>query len=152
MKEEEKENLHCECDCAKCFGCGEFEENDKQAIEEGEGVLTFLDEDGKEVRFDILDVVSLEDKEYLVVMPISGIELNEEEEGNILILEIKQENGEEVYDTVVDDEIAEKVFEKFQEEYGDDDDDYDDDYDDEDESGCNCDDCDCHDCGTDGCD
>ena len=39
----------------------------------------------------------------------------------VLILEIKQEDGEEVYDTVTDDAEAERVFNKFQEEYGSDD-------------------------------
>ena len=39
----------------------------------------------------------------------------------IAALEIKEEDGEEVYDTVMDDEEAERVFAKFQEEYGNDD-------------------------------
>ena len=56
-----------------------------------------------------------DEKEYLVVLPV------DETEGGVLILEIKQEDGEEVYDTVTDDEEAEKVFNKFQEEYGEDD-------------------------------
>ena len=80
---------------------------------EDEGILTFVDEEGNDVRFEVLDVVSMEDKEYLVVLPLD--EEQDEEEGNVLILEIKQEDGEEVYDTVTDDEEAEKVFVKFQE-------------------------------------
>ncbi|MBR5227705.1 MAG: DUF1292 domain-containing protein [Clostridia bacterium] len=80
---------------------------------ETEGILTFVDEEGNDVRFEILDVVSMDEKEYLVVLPLD--EEQDEEEGNVLILEIKQEDGEEVYDTVTDDEEAEKIFVKFQE-------------------------------------
>jgi len=45
----------------------------------------------------------------LVVMPAD----DESEDVGVIILEIKEEDGEEVYDTVIDDEEAEKVFEEF---------------------------------------
>ena len=103
----EEEKFGCGHSCDACHGCGhDYEEED-------EGILTFVDEEGNDVRFEVLDVVSMEDKEYLVVLPLD--EEQDEEEGNVLILEIKQEDGEEVYDTVTDDEEAEKVFVKFQE-------------------------------------
>lgn len=109
MKEEEV-NLGCGCSCHECSGCGDTHEE-----AEGTGVLTFTDEEGNDVKFEILDVVAMDEKEYLVVLPIEGMDLEDEEEGNVLILEIKQEDGEEVYDTVADDAEAEKVFKKFQE-------------------------------------
>ena len=37
----------------------------------------------------------------------------ESEDVGVVILEIKDEDGEEVYDTVIDDELAEKVFQEF---------------------------------------
>ena len=111
MKEEEKEEFECAHSCDACAGCGhDHEEFD----DEENGILTFVDDDGNDVRFEILDVVTMDEKEYLVVLPI------DEEDAGVLILEIKQEDGEEVYDTVTDDEEAEKVFNKFQEEYGED--------------------------------
>ena len=36
-----------------------------------------------------------------------------EEDVEVTILEIKQENGEEVYDTVTDEELAQRVFDEF---------------------------------------
>ena len=104
---------NCKHDCCSCTGCGHDHEHDVEEMETG--ILTFVDDDGNDVRFEILDVVTLDEKEYLVVLPV------DETEGGVLILEIKQEDGEEVYDTVTDDEEAEKVFAKFQEEYGADD-------------------------------
>jgi len=106
MKEAEK--VGCECNCEVCPGCGLPEE---ETLEEG--ILTFTDEEGKDVQFEILDVIELDDKEYLVVLPIDLEE--DSEEAGVVILEIKQEDGEEVYDTVVNEEEAEKVFKKFQE-------------------------------------
>jgi uncharacterized protein YrzB (UPF0473 family) len=109
MKEEEV-NFGCGGSCHECSGCaGAHEET------EDTGILTFTDEEGNDVKFEILDVVAMDEKEYLVVLPVEGMDLDDEEEGNVLILEIKQEDGEEVYDTVADDEEAEKVFKKFQE-------------------------------------
>lgn len=103
----EEEKDVCMHSCEGCHGCGHDHET------EDDGVLTFVDEEGNDVRFEVLDVVAMDDKEYLVVLPLD--EEPDEEGGNVLILEIKQEDGEEVYDTVVDDEEAEKVFKKFQE-------------------------------------
>lgn len=109
---DEREELECTHSCATCGGCG----HDHDEIDEMEtGIITFVDDEGNDVRFEILDVVTLDEKEYLVVLPIDEVD------SGVLILEIKQEDGEEVYDTVTDDEEAEKVFKKFQEEYGEDD-------------------------------
>ena len=109
---DEREELECTHSCATCGGCG----HDHDEMDEMEtGIITFVDDEGNDVRFEILDVVTLDEKEYLVVLPIDEVE------SGVLILEIKQEDGEEVYDTVTDDEEAEKVFKKFQEEYGEDD-------------------------------
>ena len=108
---DEREELECTHSCATCGGCG----HDHDEMDEMEtGIITFVDDEGNDVRFEILDVVTLDEKEYLVVLPIDEVE------SGVLILEIKQEDGEEVYDTVTDDEEAEKVFKKFQEEYGED--------------------------------
>ena len=107
---DEKE-IGCAHSCDACAGCG----HDHSHEEEMEtGILTFVDDEGNDVRFEILDVVTLDEKEYLVVLPVDEVD------SGVLILEIKQEDGEEVYDTVTDYEEAEKVFKKFQEEYGED--------------------------------
>ena len=109
---DEREELECTHSCATCGGCG----HDHDEMDEMEtGIITFVDDEGNDVRFEILDVVTLDEKEYLVVLPIDEVD------SGVLILEIKQEDGEEVYDTVTDDEEAERVFKKFQEEYGEDD-------------------------------
>ncbi|MNP70344.1 hypothetical protein D3C76_1665660 [compost metagenome] len=60
-----------------------------------------------------MDVVVLEDsKQYIVV---AEIDQPEDKDTEVTILEIKDEDGDEVYDTVTDKDVAEKVFAKFEE-------------------------------------
>jgi len=107
MKENEEEemNVGCSSGCSSCSGChSEAEENEE---EEFEPTITLVDEDGKESKFEILDVIVLEnEKQYLVVTEAG----KEEDEAEAVILEIKEENGEEIYDTVTDEAIADEVF------------------------------------------
>lgn len=111
MKEDE-EVVGCGCSCSSCDSCpsAKNEENDDEMVD---GILTFTDEEGKDVEFQILDTIAVDDKEYLVVLPIDE-ENEEDEDQGVVILEIKEEDGEEVYDTVVDEAEADKVFEIFQ--------------------------------------
>ncbi len=94
--------------CAGCSGCSSYEEE-----LDFDPTITLTDEKGVDVKFEILDVVVLEDERQFLV--VSEVEQEENEEGiEVLILEIKEEDGEEVYDTVIDKELAEKVFALFQ--------------------------------------
>lgn len=94
--------------CEGCSGCGS--DTDFADIDP---VITLTDENGVDIKFEIVDVVVLDDeKQYLIVSEV-GQEENEEQE--VVILEIKEEDGEEVYDTVTDKDIAEKVFNAFEE-------------------------------------
>lgn len=109
MKENEEIN-GCAGSCHSCSGCGhdhseEYESNGMSPI------ITLTDDDGNDVRFEILDVVVMEDeKEYLIV---SEAKEDKEDDVEVVILEIKEEDGEEVYDTVTDDEVAQAVFDEF---------------------------------------
>lgn len=126
MKENEEEKLGCGCSCDSCSSCpsGKTEEMDSDIVD---GILTFTDEEGKDVEFQVLDTVIVEDKEYLIVLPLDEENENaEEDEKGVVILEIKEEDGEEVYDTVVDEAEATKVFEMFQDQCDDEEDEEDD--------------------------
>lgn len=96
--------------CASCSGCGS-DHSQEEKLSEFSPVITLTDDEGKDSKFEILDVVVLEEKEYLVVAEVQEEEIDENIE--VVILEISEEDGEEVYDTVVDDELAKKVFDEF---------------------------------------
>ncbi|MDO4282218.1 MAG: DUF1292 domain-containing protein [Clostridia bacterium] len=99
----------CASGCAGCSGCGH---DHMELPEDMSPIITLTDEDGKDVKFEILDVVALEDeRSFLIVTEVA----EEETEGDVevVILEIKQDGEEEVYDTVTDEELAKEVFDRF---------------------------------------
>lgn len=116
--DENDEINDCTGSCHSCSGCGhdhseEYESNGMSPV------ITLTDDDGKDVRFEILDVVVMEDeKEYLIVSEVK--EDKDPEDVEVVILEIKEEDGEEVYDTVTDDEVAQAVFDEFMKQQDDD--------------------------------
>lgn len=100
----------CTGSCGSCGGCGSSESEDSLPI------LVLTDENGKDVTFEKLDVVVLEDNRSFLIL--SELKDDESEEIEVVILEIKEENGEEVYDTVTDEELSKKVYAKFLKQQG----------------------------------
>ena len=96
-------------------------DNENYEGEDLDNDVILNDEDGNEVRFEFLDLVELEDEEYVVLLPIA--EEGEEEEGEVVILKVEdtdEESDEESYVSVDDDETLNKVFEIFKEKFKDD--------------------------------
>ena len=90
--------------------------------EEVDNIIVLNDEDGNEVRFEFLDLVELDDEEYVVLLPVA--EDGEEEEGEVVILKVEdnddENSDEESYVSIEDEEILNKVFEMFKEKFKDD--------------------------------
>ena len=88
--------------------------------EELDNIVVLNDEDGNEVKFEFLDLVELDDEEYVVLLPVT--ENGEEDEGEVVILKIEdtdEETDEESYVSVEDEDTLNKVFEIFKEKYKD---------------------------------
>ena len=88
--------------------------------EELDNVIVLNDENGNEVKFEFLDLVELEEEEYVVLLPVS--EEGEEDEGEVVILKLEdtdEDSEEESYVGVEDEEILNKVFEIFKEKFKD---------------------------------
>ena len=88
--------------------------------EELDNIIVLNDEDGNEVKFEFLDLVELDDEEYVVLLPVT--EEGEEDEGEVVILKLEdtdEEADEESYVGVEDEEILNKVFAIFKEKYKD---------------------------------
>lgn len=90
--------------------------------EELDNIVILNDEDGNEVKFEFLDLVELDEEEYVVLLPIT--EEGEEEEGEVVILKVEDnddpDSEEESYVSIEDEEILNKVFEIFKEKFKDD--------------------------------
>ena len=88
--------------------------------EELDNIIILNDEEGNEVKFEFLDLVELDDEEYVVLLPIT--DEGEEDEGEVVILKLEdtdEESEEESYVGVEDEEILNKVFAIFKEKYKD---------------------------------
>ena len=90
--------------------------------EEVDNIIVLNDEDGNEVRFEFLDLVELDDEEYVVLLPVT--EEGEEDDGEVVILKVEdnddEDSDEESYVSVEDEDTLNKVFEIFKEKFKDD--------------------------------
>lgn len=93
-----------------------YEEN------ELDNIVILNDEEGNEVKFEFLDLVELDDEEYVVLLPIT--EEGEEDEGEVVILKVEdtddEDSEEESYVSVDNEETLNKVFEIFKDKFKDD--------------------------------
>ena len=76
--------------------------------EDLDNIVILNDEDGNEVKFEFLDLVELDDEEYVILLPV--VDDGVEEEGEVVILKVED----------TDEDILNKVFEIFKERFKDD--------------------------------
>jgi len=90
--------------------------------EELDNIVILNDEEGNEVKFEFLDLVELDEEEYVVLLPMSSE--GDEEEGEVVILKVEdtdnEEAEEESYVSIEDEDILNRVFEMFKEKFKDD--------------------------------
>ena len=90
--------------------------------EELDNVVILNDEDGNELKFEFLDLIELDDEEYVVLLRMA--EDGEEEEGEVVILKVEdnddENSDEESYVSIEDEDVLNKVFEMFKEKFKDD--------------------------------
>ncbi len=86
--------------------------------EELDNIIILNDENGEEVKFEFLDLVELDEEEYVVLLPADE---TDEEEGEVVILKVEdtENEEEESYVSVDDEDTLNKVFEIFKEKFKD---------------------------------
>ena len=89
--------------------------------EELDNIVILNDEEGNEVKFEFLDLVELNEEEYVVLLPVT--EEGEEDEGEVVILQVEdnddEDSDEESYVSVEDEDVLNQVFEIFKERFKD---------------------------------
>ena len=90
-------------------------ENDEN--EELDNIIVLNDEEGKEVKFEFLDLIEYENEEYVILLPAD----EEEDSDEVVILKVEDTDSEEEesYVSVDDEEVLNKVFEIFKEKFKD---------------------------------
>ncbi len=93
--------------------------DDELDFDEESNIVILNDENGNEIKFEFLDLIPLDDEEYVVLLPV--IEDDEEDNGEVVILKLEETDSEteESYVSVDDEEILNKVFQIFKEKFKD---------------------------------
>ena len=88
--------------------------------EELDNLVILNDEEGNDVKFEFLDLIELDEEEYVVLLPV--IEEGQEDDGEVVILKVEdtENEDEESYVSVDDEETLNKVFEIFKQKFKDD--------------------------------
>ncbi len=84
------------------------------AMEEQEGIITLTNENGEEIEYELVDSITYENAEYVVLLPVEDGDC----EAVILAVESDGEDMEN-YVAVDDEEILEGVYEIFKERFAD---------------------------------
>ena len=81
----------------------------------GGDLITIADEEGNEFELEMLDVMDLDGESYAVFVPadIENMDVNDPDYG-LIFLRIREENGEEFFDSVDDDDELNRVYEAYQ--------------------------------------
>ncbi len=76
----------------------------------GADLLTLVDEDGKEHEFELVDTAELEGVSYAALVPVfeSGEDLLDDS-GELILLKVVEEDGEEFLEPIEDDEEFDRV-------------------------------------------
>ena len=80
-------------------------------MEEQNTLVTLIDEQGKEVEFDLVATFDYEKKRYAALIPIDDVESVGEDE--IVILEIVKSPDGEIYRPIENDILLDEVFNEF---------------------------------------
>ncbi len=91
-------------------------------------IIKTLDEDGVEVELKLLDIVTVDDNDYALLLPVD--EDAEDEEAEVVLMRLKKDGEEYIFETIDDDDEFNEVAKILNEE----------------DFGCECDDenCECH--------
>lgn len=68
-------------------------------------IIETLDENGKVVRFELFDVVEVDEQEYALLLPIE----TEEENDELVLMRLTKDGEEYLFETIEDDEEFDKV-------------------------------------------
>ncbi|MBP3925087.1 DUF1292 domain-containing protein [bacterium] len=69
-------------------------------------IIETIDENGEKVKFELYDIVEVEEKEYALLLPI---EENEEDADELVIMRLEKDGEEYLFETIDSDEEFDRV-------------------------------------------
>ena len=87
-------------------------------MEDDSNIIYLNDEEGKDIKFEFLDLIEYESEQYVVLLPA---EEGEEGDGEVVILKLEdsESEDEESYVSVDDEDVLNAVFNIFKEKFKD---------------------------------
>lgn len=82
-------------------------------MEEMDGVMTLMDENGSETEYEFVDSIVFENAEYVVLLPVEDVDCE------AVILAVETDGDVENYVAVDDEDILNGVYEIFKERFAD---------------------------------
>lgn len=76
-------------------------------------IIETVDEEGNVVKFELIDIVEVEEIEYGLLLPLST-ETEEDDEEEVVLMRLKKEGEDFVFEAIENDEEFEKVVEYIQ--------------------------------------
>lgn len=77
-------------------------------------LITLADDDGKEYKFEVLDAIETDTDRYLALLPLyDDPQKMLEDSGELVIVKVAEEDGEEYYCEIEDDDEYETVADAF---------------------------------------
>jgi len=82
----------------------------------GNSLVSVLDDEGNEHQFELLDAIETDEGRYVALLPIyTEVEAALEDDGELVILEVVNDNGDDLLVPIEDDEVFETIADAFQE-------------------------------------
>ena len=91
----------------------DIEKNTPEEEGFGNDILTLVDEDGTEHEFEVVDSLVTDDNEYFALIPTETAENLSSDDGELVILTVVEDNGEEFLEPIEDDDEFEEISEIF---------------------------------------
>lgn len=80
--------------------------------DKNEQLIETFDENGNKVSFELLDIVTVEDVEYALLLPVGA---EKEEDDEILVMRVKKEGEEYSFEVIEDDDEFNRIAEYIEE-------------------------------------
>lgn len=89
-------------------------DNIKENEEYNPDLINLTDDDGKEYNFEVLDAIETDTNRYLALLPVyDDPQKMLDDSGELVIVKVEEENGEEFYCEIEDDDEYETIADAF---------------------------------------
>lgn len=80
------------------------------------GLVKVVDEEGKEHSFELLDAIETDEGRFVALLPVyENPEESLEDDGELIILKVENENGDDILCPIEDDELFDEIGALFEE-------------------------------------